>query len=104
MTSIVDPTLAGTIKLECLWRIAEIAILSVEKHGVSRPKMQEIVLAIQETIKIEKENKKRNYLAASSSREDGSDKLQHSSTSSHDHPINIECLDLSTRCLNPSAR
>ncbi|KAI3966310.1 hypothetical protein MKW92_042132 [Papaver armeniacum] len=104
VTSIVDPTLAGTIKLECLWRIAEIAILSVEQHGVSRPKMQEIVLAIQETIKIEKENKKRNYLAASSSREDGSDKLQDSSSSSHDHPINIECLDLSTRCLNPSAR
>ncbi|KAI3981781.1 hypothetical protein MKX01_027766 [Papaver californicum] len=104
VTSIVDPTLAGKLKLECLWRIAEIAILSVEQHGVSRPKMQEIVLSIQETIKIEKENKKRNYQAASSSHEDGSDKLQHSFSSSHDQTINIESLDLSTRCLNPSAR
>ncbi|MCL7049992.1 hypothetical protein MKW94_022074 [Papaver nudicaule] len=101
VTSIVDPKLAGKIKLECLWRIAEIAILSVEQYGVSRPKMQEIVLAIQETIKIEKENRKRNHLAAAS-HEDGSDILQDSSSSSH--PINIESLDLSTRCLNPSAR
>ncbi|OVA20509.1 Protein kinase domain [Macleaya cordata] len=94
VTRIVDPSLGGEFKLESLWRIAEVAILSVEPHGVSRPKMQEVVLAIQESINTEKGTKKRSYPVSSDS-----STLQYSS-----HPINIESFDLSTRCLNPSAR
>ncbi|XP_020571908.1 probable LRR receptor-like serine/threonine-protein kinase At1g67720 isoform X2 [Phalaenopsis equestris] len=53
ITSLVDPCLVGTFKIESLWRIAEIAILSVQIHGVSRPKMQEVELAIHDAINIE---------------------------------------------------
>lgn len=54
VASIIDPALKGTFKVESLWRVAEIAILSVEQHGFSRPKMQEVELAIQDAIKIER--------------------------------------------------
>ena len=52
--SIVDSTLLGMVKMESVWRIAEVAIQCVEQHGSSRPRMQEIILAIQDAIKIEK--------------------------------------------------
>lgn len=57
ITSIVDPSLSGTYNLESLWRIAEIAVLSVEPQGVSRPRMQEVELAIQDAIRLEKGSK-----------------------------------------------
>jgi hypothetical protein len=42
------------VKTESIWRIAEVAIQCVEQHGASRPRMQEIILAIQDATKIEK--------------------------------------------------
>ncbi|XP_011626152.1 probable LRR receptor-like serine/threonine-protein kinase At1g67720 [Amborella trichopoda] len=54
--SIIDPQLGDNIKIESVWKMAEIAILSVESHMVSRPTMQSVVLAIQDAIKIEKES------------------------------------------------
>ncbi|XP_038892179.1 probable LRR receptor-like serine/threonine-protein kinase At1g67720 [Benincasa hispida] len=53
VTSIVDPFLKGNVKIESVWRIAEVAIQCVQQHGVSRPRMQEVILAIQDAIKIE---------------------------------------------------
>ncbi|XP_073142390.1 probable LRR receptor-like serine/threonine-protein kinase At1g67720 isoform X2 [Henckelia pumila] len=51
--SIIDPRLAGNVKIESIWRIAEIAIQCVGQHGYSRPRMQEIIVAIQDAVKIE---------------------------------------------------
>lgn len=67
ITGIVDPSLNGTFKAESLWRIVEIAVLSVEPHGVSRPRMQEVELAIQDAVKIEKGNKRTTDFSSSSS-------------------------------------
>ena len=57
--SIIDPSLEGNAKTESIWRVVEIAMQCVEQHGASRPRMQEIILAIQDAIKIEQgtENK-----------------------------------------------
>lgn len=52
--SIVDPSLAKKVKNESIWRIAEVAMQCVEQRSSSRPRMQEIILAIQDAIKIEK--------------------------------------------------
>ena len=52
--SIIDPSLEGNAKTESIWRVVEIAMQCVEQHGASRPRMQEIILAIQDAIKIEK--------------------------------------------------
>ncbi|KAJ6841504.1 putative LRR receptor-like serine/threonine-protein kinase isoform X2 [Iris pallida] len=57
VTSIIDPSLEGTFKMESLWRVAEIAVLCVEPHGVSRPRMQEVEVAIQDAIMFEKGDK-----------------------------------------------
>ncbi|KAG0485835.1 hypothetical protein HPP92_009914 [Vanilla planifolia] len=38
ITSLVDPCLEGTFKLESLWRMAEIAFLSVQIHGLQAKK------------------------------------------------------------------
>ncbi|KAK9108359.1 hypothetical protein Syun_024370 [Stephania yunnanensis] len=92
VTSVADPSLAGNFKIESLWRIAEVAILSIEPHGVSRPKMQEIVLAIQDAIKIEKSSFRRS--------------TKSSATNPHMKSISIdlESSDVSNGCIIPSAR
>ncbi|XP_042504118.1 probable LRR receptor-like serine/threonine-protein kinase At1g67720 [Macadamia integrifolia] len=96
--SILDPSLAGDIKIESLWRIAEVAILSVEPHGSCRPKMQEIVLAIQDAIKIEK-GRQRNYTRCSSSQSRQSPHISSPSDS-----LEIESSNFSSGCILPSAR
>ena len=52
--NIMDPSLKGNSKIESIWRVVEIAMQCVEQHGASKPRMQEIILAIQDAIKIEK--------------------------------------------------
>ncbi|CAN1314232.1 Probable LRR receptor-like serine/threonine-protein kinase At1g67720 [Linum perenne] len=52
--SIMDSFLIGNAKIESVWRVAEVAIQCVELRSVLRPKMQEIIVAIQEAVKIEK--------------------------------------------------
>ncbi|XP_058093805.1 probable LRR receptor-like serine/threonine-protein kinase At1g67720 isoform X3 [Magnolia sinica] len=98
VTSILDPKLAGNIKIESVWRVIEVAILSVEPNGASRPKMQEIVLAIQDAIRIEKGSQSTNKAPSTSS----------SIHSSHlrfpSHPLDIVSSDFSTKCVLPSAR
>ncbi|XP_027340763.1 probable LRR receptor-like serine/threonine-protein kinase At1g67720 isoform X2 [Abrus precatorius] len=98
--SIVDPSLAGNAKTESIWRVVEIAIQCVEQHGASRPRMQEIILTIQDAIKIEKgtENKlKSSSSGPSSSKPHSSRKTLLTSF------LEIESPDLSNGCL-PSAR
>ncbi|PIA51448.1 hypothetical protein AQUCO_01100348v1 [Aquilegia coerulea] len=99
VTSIVDPSLAGNFKMESFWRIAEVALLSVEPHGASRPKMQEIVLAIQDAIKIEKGSKKCNYQISSIS---STMHLSEMRLPSND--TDIESLESANGCIAPSAR
>ncbi|XP_020690192.1 probable LRR receptor-like serine/threonine-protein kinase At1g67720 isoform X1 [Dendrobium catenatum] len=70
ITSLVDPCLVGTFKIESLWRIAEIAILSVQIHGTSRPKMQEVELAIHDAINIEMGSKDKTNHASSTASSD----------------------------------
>ncbi|XWS34658.1 hypothetical protein CRYUN_Cryun21dG0056600 [Craigia yunnanensis] len=96
--SIVDPFLAGNVKIDSIWRIAEVAIQCVEQRGYSRPKMQEIILAIQDGIKIEKGNEGNTKLASGSSRGQSSRKTLLASF------LEIESPDLSNGCLLPSAR
>ena len=98
MISIVDPFLVGNVKIESIWRIAEVAIQCVEQHGYSRPKMQEIILAIQDAIKIEKGDEGNANLAPGNSRGQSSRKTLLASF------LEIESPDLSNGCLVPSAR
>ncbi|KAI4343355.1 hypothetical protein L6164_010715 [Bauhinia variegata] len=96
--SIMDPCLVGKVKSESMWRVAEIAMQCVEQHGACRPRMQEIVLAIQDAIKIEKgtENTKAQVSSSSS-------KAQSSRKTLLTSFLEIESPDLSNGCL-PSAR
>lgn len=93
MISIIDPRVAGSVKVESVWRIAEVGIQCVEQHGFSRPRMQEIILAIQDAVKIEK----------------GTDKLDSSRPQSSRRTLltsflDIQSPDLSSGSLLPSAR
>ncbi|KAJ1392884.1 Serine-threonine/tyrosine-protein kinase, catalytic domain, partial [Sesbania bispinosa] len=96
--SIMDPSLVGNVKTESIWRVAEIAMQCVEQHGVSRPRMQEVILAIQDASKIEKGIE--NQLKLSSS---GSSKPYSSRKTLLTSFLEIESPDLSNGCL-PSAR
>lgn len=94
--SIIDPTIAHDVRIESIWRIAEVAIQCVEQHGSSRPRMQEIILAIQDALKIEKGND--GKLTSESSRAQSSRKTLLTTF------LDTESPDLSSDCLFPSAR
>ncbi|KAE8688349.1 hypothetical protein F3Y22_tig00110988pilonHSYRG00441 [Hibiscus syriacus] len=96
--SIVDPFLVGNVKIESIWRIAEVAIQCVEQRGYSRPKMQEIILAIQDAMKIEKGEEGNAKLACGSSKGQSSRKTLLASF------LEIESPDFSNGSLAPSAR
>ncbi|XP_039034540.1 probable LRR receptor-like serine/threonine-protein kinase At1g67720 [Hibiscus syriacus] len=96
--SIVDPYLVGNVKIESIWRIAEVAIQCVEQRGYSRPKMQEIVLAIQDAVKIEKGDEGNAQLVCGSSRGQSSRKTLLESF------LETESPDFSNGSLVPSAR
>ncbi|XP_052728994.1 probable LRR receptor-like serine/threonine-protein kinase At1g67720 isoform X2 [Vigna angularis] len=64
--SIMDPSLVGNAKTESIWRVAEIAMQCVEQHGAYRPKMQEVILAIQDASSIEKGTENQLKLSSSS--------------------------------------
>ncbi|KAI3698525.1 hypothetical protein L2E82_42140 [Cichorium intybus] len=96
VVSIIDPTLKRDVKIESIWRIAEVAIQCVDQHGSSRPRMQEIILAIQDAITIEKGND--GKITSGSSRAQSSRKTLLTTF------LDIESPDLSNDCLVPSAR
>ncbi|KAK4358315.1 hypothetical protein RND71_023925 [Anisodus tanguticus] len=94
--SIMDPSLVGHVKIESVWRIAEVAIQCVERHGSSRPRMHEILSAIQDAIKIEKGI---DNLSSS-----GSSKAQSSRKTLLTSFLDVESPDISHSSLTPSAR
>lgn len=96
--SIMDPLLIGNVKTESIWRVAEIAMQCVEPHGASRPRMQEVILAIQDASKIEKGTESQLKVSSSSS-----SKPQSSRKTLLTSFLEIESPDLSNGCL-PSAR
>ncbi|GLT74630.1 hypothetical protein SLA2020_464180 [Shorea laevis] len=96
--SIVDPFLLGHVKIESIWRIAEVAIQCVERHGYSRPRMQEIILAIQDAIKIEKGTEDNKKPGSSSFKGESSRKTLLTNL------LEIESPDVSNGSLVPSAR
>ncbi|MCD7458445.1 hypothetical protein HAX54_038283 [Datura stramonium] len=94
--SIMDPALVGHVKVESVWRIAEVAIQCVERHGTSRPRMHEILSAVQDAIKIEKGIDKLSSL--------GSSKAQSSRKTLLTSFLDVESPDISNSSLTPSAR
>ncbi|WVZ08369.1 hypothetical protein V8G54_021715 [Vigna mungo] len=96
--SIMDPSLVGNAKTESIWRVAEIAMQCVEQHGAYRPKMQEVILAIQDASSIEKGTENQLKLSSSSC-----SKPQSSRKTLLASFLEIESPDLSNSCL-PSAR
>ncbi|KAB2609863.1 LRR receptor-like serine/threonine-protein kinase [Pyrus ussuriensis x Pyrus communis] len=98
--SIMDPVLVGSVKIESIWRIAEVALQCVEQHGVSRPRMQEIIVAVQDAMKIEKGSESNRKISPSSS----TSKAQSSRKTLLTSFLEIESPDLSKDCLVPSAR
>ncbi|KAJ0977316.1 hypothetical protein J5N97_012790 [Dioscorea zingiberensis] len=67
ITGIIDPSFMGAFKIESVWRVAETAFQSVELHSISRPRMHEVQIAIQEAIKIEKRSTSLATIESSSS-------------------------------------
>ncbi|ONI30222.1 hypothetical protein PRUPE_1G238400 [Prunus persica] len=100
VVSIIDPFLQGNVKIDSIWRIAEVAIQCVEQHGVSRPRMQEIILAIQDAMKIEKGTEASQKISPSSS----SSRAQSARKTLLTSFLEIESPDISNGCLVPSAR
>ncbi|EXB82442.1 putative LRR receptor-like serine/threonine-protein kinase [Morus notabilis] len=98
VVSIMDPFLVGNVKIESIWRVAEVAIQCVEQHGVCRPRMQEIILAIQDAMKIEKGAEGSQKMSPSGSKAQSSRKTLLTSF------LEIEPPDLSNGFLVPSAR
>ncbi|KAJ8438584.1 hypothetical protein Cgig2_024673 [Carnegiea gigantea] len=94
--SMIDPLLPGSLKLESVWRVAEVAIQCLEQHGTSRPKMQEIILAIQDAVKIEK--------GTEHNQSSGSVKAQASRKTLLTSFLEIESPDLSNSNTAPAAR
>ncbi|WZZ06358.1 hypothetical protein YC2023_092279 [Brassica napus] len=55
----------GNVKIESIWRVAEVANQCIEQRGHNRSRMQEVIVAIQEAVRIERGNE--NGLKSSSS-------------------------------------
>ncbi|KAH0991802.1 hypothetical protein GBA52_003285 [Prunus armeniaca] len=102
VVSIIDPFLQGNVKIDSIWRIAEVAIQCVEQHGVSRPRMQEIILAIQDAMKIEKGTEASQKISPTPS--SSSSRAQSSRKTLLTSFLEIESPDISNGCLVPSAR
>uniref|UniRef100_A0A1D1YWB0 non-specific serine/threonine protein kinase n=2 Tax=Anthurium amnicola TaxID=1678845 RepID=A0A1D1YWB0_9ARAE len=96
--SIMDPSLKGAFKFESAWRLTEIAIQSVEPHGFLRPRMQEVVLAIQDAINIEKGGRSASETFPSSPT------MNSLHTWLQSNPLEFLTDDLSSKSILPAAR
>lgn len=99
--AIIDPYLGSNFKIESIWKIAEIAILSVEPSGLLRPRMHGVLQAIQEAIEIERgdetpEEEISGTLAGHS--------MQSVLSSAHDNAGSDASLSFSNRHLLPTVR
>ncbi|XP_050206269.1 probable LRR receptor-like serine/threonine-protein kinase At1g67720 [Mercurialis annua] len=97
--SIVDEFVIGNAKIESIWRVAEVAIQCVEQRATSRPRMHEVIMAIQEAIKIEKVTEGTEKLSGSSS-----SKGQSSRKTLLTSFLDIQSPDLSNGSLAPAPR
>ncbi|KAI4368459.1 hypothetical protein MLD38_017015 [Melastoma candidum] len=98
VVSVVDPALGGTYKLESIWRVAEVALQCVEQYSSSRPRMQEIIVAVQDAIKIENASEENRAVSPGSSKAHSARKTLLTSF------LEVESPDLSNDCYIPSAR
>ncbi|KAG2321956.1 hypothetical protein Bca52824_015169 [Brassica carinata] len=96
---IIDPCIVGNVKIESIWRVAEVANQCVEQRGHNRPRMQEVIVAIQEAVRIERGNE--NGLKSSSS---SSSKAQTSRKTLLTSFLEMESPDISRNSLAPAAR
>ncbi|KAH7681497.1 Non-specific serine/threonine protein kinase protein [Dioscorea alata] len=87
IASIIDPSFMGAFKIESVWRVAETAFLSVELHGASRPRMQEVEIAIHDAIEIEKGSASITTIESSSSSSALANHLEFLSSSSSNVPF-----------------
>lgn len=99
--AIIDPSLGSNFKIESIWKIAEVAILSVEPSGLLRPRMHGVLQAIQEAIEIERGNE---------TTEDGisgslaGHPMQSDLSNTHDNAGSDASLSVSNRHLLPTVR
>lgn len=96
INAIIHPSLQGKVEIESVWRVAEIAILSVEPHGASRPTMKEVVLAIHEAAAIEGRSRETSASDCSS--------CQPAQLQIHSNPLDLSVSAFDADSLLPSAR
>jgi hypothetical protein len=53
INNIIDKAMGGNYKLESIWKVAEIAVMSIQLFGVNRPTMREVVSDLREAIEME---------------------------------------------------
>jgi hypothetical protein len=51
--NIIDKALGDNYKLESIWKVAEIAVMSIQPFGVNRPTMRQVVIDLREAIAME---------------------------------------------------
>lgn len=53
LKAVVDPSLENKYNLECMWKMAELGMMSVEPKAFNRPTMSDAVREIQDAIALE---------------------------------------------------
>jgi len=53
INNIIDKAMGDNYKLESIWKVAEIAIMSIQPFGVNRPTMRQVVSDLREAIEME---------------------------------------------------
>ncbi len=53
INSIIDKAMGDNYKLESIWKVAELAVQSIQPHGVNRPTMRQVVSDLREAIEME---------------------------------------------------
>ncbi|CAM6038066.1 unnamed protein product [Sphagnum compactum] len=53
INNIIDKAMGDNYKLESIWKVAEIAIVSIQPFGVNRPTMRQVVSDLREAIEME---------------------------------------------------
>jgi hypothetical protein len=53
INNIIDKAMGDNYKLESIWKVAEIALLSIQPLGVNRPTMRQVVSDLREAIEME---------------------------------------------------
>jgi hypothetical protein len=53
INNIIDKAMGDNYKLESIWKVAEIAVMSIQPFGVNRPTMRQVVSDLREAIAME---------------------------------------------------